>query len=223
MNTANSTFQGQYLFGGSNTQTAPFQVLAQRSRPLHRRPVSDQFERRRRGLSLPNNIRRHHRLRCDLHARRFRSRPGTHDPNQLVRPQQRAAAFRPARFRSPSTTGLPYTETVDLSHAADDRRRPAADRKRLSARRPDSRHRLRLAARCAPDHSLVGNGRRLRYQRRQNRRRLGIASAAAASITGEQPQPASSRSRRLCPRSTAERGSTRPTAWSSATARLSTR
>jgi flagellar hook-associated protein 3 FlgL len=27
VNTANTTFQGQYLFGGSNTQTAPFQIL----------------------------------------------------------------------------------------------------------------------------------------------------------------------------------------------------
>ena len=47
VNTANTTFQGQYLFGGSNTQTAPFSDPGQRNRPLQRRPVEHQLERRR--------------------------------------------------------------------------------------------------------------------------------------------------------------------------------
>ncbi len=55
----------------------------------------------------------------------------------------------------------------------DGRRRPAAHRKRLSARHPDGRHRLRSAAGRPANHAVVRDRRRLRHRRRQNRRRPG--------------------------------------------------
>jgi flagellar hook-associated protein 3 len=55
VNTANSTFQGQYLFGGSESQQAPFQVLTSGA-ILYNGNQSSINSQVNAGLALPNNI-----------------------------------------------------------------------------------------------------------------------------------------------------------------------
>ena len=103
VNTANTTFQGQYLFGGSNTQTAPFQILANGA-VLYNGDQSSINSNVDVGLVAPNNT-------DGITAFAQSPRPSVptstrpHAPDDLSDLND-GQGVPPARPRSPSTTAL---------------------------------------------------------------------------------------------------------------------
>jgi flagellar hook-associated protein 3 FlgL len=115
VNTANTTFQGQYLFGGSNTQTAPFQILANGTVRYNgdQSSINSNVDV---GLVAPNNT-------DGITAFGAISTPVGSDVDPALTPQTSLSDLNDGQgvpagsIQVTVNTGTPVTETVDLSHA----------------------------------------------------------------------------------------------------------
>ena len=116
VNTANTTFDGQYLFGGSDTQTAPFQQLANGS-VLYNGNQASINSNIASGLIAPNNI-------DGITAFGAISTPVGSDIDPALTPQtslsdlNNGQGVQAGSIQVTVNTGTPVTETVDLSHAS---------------------------------------------------------------------------------------------------------
>ena len=115
VNTANSTFQGQYLFGGSQSQSPPFQVLANGAVRYNGDQASINSNIGS-GLVTPNNI-------DGITAFGAISTPVGSDVDPALTLQTNLSDLNNGLGVSPGSiqvtvnSGTPVTETVDLSHA----------------------------------------------------------------------------------------------------------
>jgi flagellar hook-associated protein 3 FlgL len=187
VNTANSTFQGQNLFGGSDTQTAPFQVLGTGA-IRYNGDQSSINSNVASGLTTPNNI-------DGITAFGAISTPVGSNVNPALTLQTNLSDLNDGRGVSLGSiqvtvnNGTPVTETVDLSHAA-----TIGDVQQLIENAfPPGTLTVGVVS-SVPQDSLqitpsagtvavsdVGGG--------QTAADLGIASGAAASITGSNLNP----------------------------------
>jgi flagellar hook-associated protein 3 FlgL len=115
VNTANSTFNGQYLFGGSKSQSPPFQVLANGA-VLYNGDQASINSNVASGLVSPNNI-------DGVTAFGAISTPVGANVDPALTSQTNLSDLNDGRGVMPGSiqvtvnTGTPVTETVDLSHA----------------------------------------------------------------------------------------------------------
>jgi len=115
VNTANSTFQGQYLFGGSENQTPPFQVLASGA-VLYNGNQASINSNIDTGLVTPNNV-------SGVAAFGAISTPVGSDIDPALTLQTNLSDLNNGSGVSPGSiqvtvdNGTPVTETVDLSNA----------------------------------------------------------------------------------------------------------
>jgi flagellar hook-associated protein 3 FlgL len=115
VNTANSTFNGQYLFAGSKSQSPPFQVLANGA-VLYNGDQASINSNVASGLVSPNNI-------DGVTAFGAISTPVGANVDPALTPQTNLSDLNDGRGVTPGSiqvtvnTGTPVTETVDLSHA----------------------------------------------------------------------------------------------------------
>lgn len=115
VNTANTTFDGQYIFGGSKTQSPPFQVLANGD-VLYTGDQASINSNIASGLVAPNNI-------DGVTAFGAISTPVGSDIDPALTPQTNLSDLNNGRgvqagsIQVTVNTGTPVTETVDLSHA----------------------------------------------------------------------------------------------------------
>jgi len=115
VNTANTTFQGQYLFGGSNTQTAPFQILGNGTVRYNgdQSSINSNVDV---GLVAPNNT-------DGITAFGAISTPVGSDVDPALTPQTSLSDLNDGQgvpagsIQVTVNNGTPVTETVDLSHA----------------------------------------------------------------------------------------------------------
>ena len=115
VNTANSTFNGQYLYGGSKRQSPPFQVLANGA-VLYNGDQASINSNVASGLVSPNNI-------DGVTAFGAISTPVGANVDPALTSQTNLSDLNDGRGVMPGSiqvtvnTGTPVTETVDLSHA----------------------------------------------------------------------------------------------------------
>ncbi len=115
VNTANTTFDGQYLFGGSNTQTPPFQVLANGA-VLYNGNQASINSNIGSGLVAPNNI-------DGITAFGAISTPVGSDIDPALTSEtslsdlNNGQGVQAGSIQVTVNTGTPVSETVDLSHA----------------------------------------------------------------------------------------------------------
>lgn len=115
VNTANTTFQGQYLFGGSNTQTAPFQILGNGTVRYNgdQSSINSNVDV---GLVAPNNT-------DGITAFGAISTPVGSDVDPALTLQTSLSDLNDGQgvpagsIQVTVNNGTPVTETVDLSHA----------------------------------------------------------------------------------------------------------
>jgi flagellar hook-associated protein 3 FlgL len=115
VNTANTTFQGQYLFGGSNTQTAPFQILGNGTVRYNgdQSSINSNVDA---GLVAPNNT-------DGITAFGAISTPVGSDVDPALTTQTSLSDLNDGQgvpagsIQVTVNNGTPVTETVDLSHA----------------------------------------------------------------------------------------------------------
>ena len=115
VNTANTTFQGQYLFGGSNTQTAPFQILSNGIVRYNgdQSSINSNVDV---GLVAPNNT-------DGITAFGAISTPVGSNVDPALTTQTSLSDLNdgqgvpPGSIQVTVNNGTPVTETVDLSHA----------------------------------------------------------------------------------------------------------
>jgi flagellar hook-associated protein 3 FlgL len=115
VNTANTTFQGQYLFGGSNTQTAPFQILGNGTVRYNgdQSSINSNVDV---GLVAPNNT-------DGITAFGAISTPVGSDVDPALTTQTSLSDLNDGQgvpagsIQVTVDNGTPVTETVDLSHA----------------------------------------------------------------------------------------------------------
>lgn len=187
VNTANSTFEGQYLFGGSDTQTAPFQVLGNGAVRYNGDQASINSNVGS-GLVTANNV-------DGITAFGAISTPVGSDVDPALTAQTNLSDLNNGRGVSLGSiqvtvdTGTPVTETVDLSHA-----QTIGDVEQLIEKAfPPGTVTVGVTS-GVPQDSLeitpssgtvavsdVNDG--------QTAADLGIASAASASITGSNLNP----------------------------------
>jgi flagellar hook-associated protein 3 FlgL len=187
VNTANTTFDGQYLFGGSNTQTAPFQMLASGA-VLYNGNQASINSNVASGLVTPNNV-------DGITAFGAISTPVGSDVDPALTQQTSLSGLNNGQgveagsIQVTVNTGTPVTETVDLSHA-----KTISDVEQLIENAfPPGTLNVSIVSGVPQDAlqitpssgtvavSDIGGG--------QTAADLGIASAAAATITGTNLNP----------------------------------
>ena len=187
VNTANTTFQGQYIFGGSQSQTPPFQVLANGAVRYNGDQASINSSIGS-GLVEPINV-------SGIEAFGAISTPVGSDLNPALTTKTQLSDLNNGRGVSLGSiqvtvnTGTPVTKTVDLSHAA-----TISDVEQLIDKAfPPGTVTVSIAS-GSPQGSLTitpssGTVAVADVNGGQTAADLGIASAASASITGSNLNP----------------------------------
>ena len=187
VNTANTTFQGQYIFGGSQSQTPPFQVLANGAVRYNGDQASINSSIGS-GLVEPINV-------SGIEAFGAISTPVGSDLDPALTTKTQLSDLNNGRGVSLGSiqvtvnTGTPVTKTVDLSHAA-----TISDVEQLIDKAfPPGTVTVSIAS-GSPQGSLTitpssGTVAVADVNGGQTAADLGIASAASASITGSNLNP----------------------------------
>jgi flagellar hook-associated protein 3 FlgL len=187
VNTANTTFEGQYVFGGSESQTPPFQVLANGSVRYNGDQASINSSIGS-GLVEPNNI-------SGVEAFGAISTPVGSDIDPALTTQTQLSDLNNGRGVSLGSiqvtvnNGTPVTKTVDLSHAA-----TISDVEQLIENAfPPGTLTVGIASGSPKDSLTItpssGTVAVADVNSGQTAADLGIASAASASITGSNLNP----------------------------------
>lgn len=187
VNTANSTFQGQYLFGGSQSQSLPFQVLANGAVRYNGDQASINSNIGS-GLVTPNNI-------DGITAFGAISTPVGSDVDPALTLQTNLSDLNNGLGVSPGSiqvtvnSGTPVTETVDLSHAhtigdvqqlIENAFPPGTVTVGIVSGSPQDSLEITPSSGTVAVSDIDGG---------QTAANLGIASTAAASITGSNLNP----------------------------------
>jgi flagellar hook-associated protein 3 FlgL len=187
VNTANSTFQGQYLFGGSQSQSPPFQVLANGAVRYNGDQASINSNIGS-GLVTPNNI-------DGITAFGAISTPVGSDVDPALTLQTNLSDLNNGLGVSPGSiqvtvnSGTPVTETVDLSHAhtigdvqqlIENAFPPGTVTVGIVSGSPQDSLEITPSSGTVAVSDIDGG---------QTAANLGIASTAAASITGSNLNP----------------------------------
>lgn len=187
VNAANSTFNGQYLFGGSKSQSPPFQVLANGS-VLYNGDQASINSNIASGLVTPNNI-------DGVSAFGAISTPVGANVDPALMPQTNLSDLNDGRGVMPGSiqvtvnTGTPVTQTVDLSHAktiADVQQLienafpPGTVTVGIVSGSPQDSLQITPSSGTVSVSDIAGG---------QTAAELGIASSAAATITGANLNP----------------------------------
>jgi flagellar hook-associated protein 3 FlgL len=187
VNTANTTFDGQYLFGGSKTQSAPFQVLANGA-VLYSGDQASINSNVASGLVAPNNI-------DGITAFGAISTPVGSDIDPALTPQTSLSDLNDGQgvqagsIQVTVNTGTPVTETVDLSHAKtisdvqqliENAFPPGTLNVSIVSGVPQDALQITPASGTVAVSDIAGG---------KTAAELGIASSAAATITGTNVNP----------------------------------
>jgi flagellar hook-associated protein 3 FlgL len=187
VNTANSTFQGQYLFGGSDTQTPPFQVLASGAVRYNGDGASINSNVDA-GLVLPNNV-------DGVTAFGAISTPVGSDVDPALTTQTQLSDLNDGRgvaagsIQVTVNSGTPVTKTVDLSQAktvgdveqlVENAFPPGTLTVGISSGVPQDSLKITPSSGTVAIADVDGG---------QTAANLGIASAASSSITGSNVNP----------------------------------
>lgn len=187
VNTANTTFDGQYIFGGSKTQSPPFQVLANGD-VLYTGDQASINSNIASGLVAPNNI-------DGVTAFGAISTPVGSDIDPALTPQTNLSDLNNGRgvqagsIQVTVNTGTPVTETVDLSHAKtigdveqliENAFPPGAVTVGIVSGSPQDALQITPSSGTVAVSDIDGG---------QTAADLGIAGAAAATITGSNLNP----------------------------------